>query len=549
MIAAIVRGGRSSSFKGALDYVLRLDPERVGEVETVNLFSSPDQVHVEMQTTVDAAKAIQARARAEKGERSAASGSRAEKVCFHYALSWHPDDAPTSEHMLRNAHRTLERLGLTEHQAVIAEHTERSHKHLHVIVSALNPETGRVNGLYRSEYVLNRWAHEYEKGQDMIRSFKRAAVFDREHEWKKVKVLSPGERKAEWSKRQRELSATREKDAAAIKAHQEQRRETHESRVNEIRRHAEIDKINARNRHSREIAEFWRKQAPKMSVQPRPSPSFLRGMATEGGEMGKALKGLIRTTYHSTAIVAERRTMEQNKGMAHSTFSRAKASQTPLQKPAPEPPARSTIYAQFRDRSENSKGNALRHHGITDRFQGEQTIKRWQRGEIDEIDRRMREAIEQLRNERDLEANRDRQDWADHKEKHDRLREGVRKELGMPEPKAREQEKKDKEAAMDVRSYVNDYIAGRGRDSADHEQFAANHGKEIEEEFQRRAKEMAEAHEPDIATDRYGNEIIDMSGPVAPEHSQDEPPPFEPDDYVPADRAPPPPDMDFEIGD
>ena len=55
--------------------------------------------------------------------------------------------------------------------------------------------------------------------------------------------------------------------------------------------------------------------------------------------------------------------------------------------------------------------------------------------------------------------------------------------------------------------------------------------------------------EPDVRTDRYGNEIIYMSGPVEPEHFQNEPPRFEPDDYVSADHAPPPPDMDFEIGD
>jgi hypothetical protein len=315
-----------------------------------------------------------------------------------------------------------------------------------------------------------------------------------------------------------------------------------------------------RNRHRREIAKSWRKQAPKMTVQPRPSPSFLRGPTTAASEMGKALKGLIRTTFRSTAIVAERRTMEQNKGLARSTFARAKASPRPLQAPSPDPPARSIVHGQFRDRAPNSRENQLHHLGIADRFEGEQTTKRWQRGEIDEIDRRMRDAVAKLGDECDHEVERDKDEWADHKAKHDRLRDEARKELGIPKPKAREQDKKQDEkgpranrAPSDVQSYVDDHIAGRGRNSADHEQFAANHGREIEEEFQRRARDMATRNtpEPDIETDRYGNEIIDMIGPVEPEPSRDEPPPFEPDDYVPADREPPEPepDMDFEMGD
>ncbi len=49
-------------------------------------------------------------------------------------------------------------------------------------------------------------------------------------------------------------------------------------------------------------------------------------------------------------------------------------------------------------------------------------------------------------------------------------------------------------------------------------------------------------------TDRDGNEIIDMTGPVEPEPRHDEPPPVEPDSYVP-DHEPPALDIDFEMGD
>ncbi len=534
--------------------MLRQDPERVGETETSNLFTAPNQAHNEMQVNANAAKAIQECARAERGERSAASGSRSEKNCFHYALSWHPDDEPSTERMMRFAHQTLERLGLAEHQAIIVEHTEKAHRHLHVVVSTVHPETGCTNGLYRSAYVLNRCAHEQETEIGIIRTFKRAAVFDREHEWEKnpsVKTLSEGEKKAAWGKRQRKLFVAREKDAQALKAKHAARKEAHEDRVNEVRRNAAIDKRNIQDRYRQEINTHWRKQAPRPQTHLRPPASFTRPGSTLGGEMGRALKGLVHTTYHSTTVVAERRTMEQNKNLARNTFARARVSEHPLEKPAPVTPPRSNIYGQFRDRSENSHENHLRHHGISDGYEGAKTIKRWQRDEIADIDRRTRELIDRLHEERDTQLAQDKSEWDQHKEHHAALKEAARKELGIePSPQERAQAENaerqrgdvDKSrsgpdgdpvatesrsnqpgAPQNVQSYVDDYIAGRGRDSADHEQFASNNGAEIEQEFQRRAAETSRSAEPEPA------------------------PPFGPDAYVPDHYAEP--DIDFARGD
>ncbi len=61
------------------------------------------------------------------------------------------------------------------------------------------------------------------------------------------------------------------------------------------------------NRHRREMADFWRKQAPRMTVQSRPSQSFLHGLATESGEIGKALKGTVRPCYHPAPPQDERK--------------------------------------------------------------------------------------------------------------------------------------------------------------------------------------------------------------------------------------------------
>ncbi|MCW6513024.1 hypothetical protein [Lichenifustis flavocetrariae] len=140
-----------------------------------------------------------------------------------------------------------------------------------------------------------------------------------------------------------------------------------------------------------------------MTVQARPSPSILRGMFTEGGEMGEALKGLLRTTYATTPQAVERRKMEQNKGIAKDMFGKARTSLKSLEPPSADPPARSKVHGQFRDRSDATIENQLRHFGITDRYDGAQAIKHWQAHELAEIDRGARQAVDKLREDRDKE--------------------------------------------------------------------------------------------------------------------------------------------------
>lgn len=157
--------------------------------------------------------------------------------------------------------------------------------------------------------------------------------------------------------------------------------------------------------------------------------------------------------------------------------------------------------------------------------------------------------MDRLYEERDTQLEQDKAEWEQHKEKHAALREAARKELGL-EPSARDQaedthrqapdvdtdrlEAKNSpvhakarperpEAPDNVRSYVDDYIADRGCDSADHEQFASNYGPEIEQEILRRAAEATRSTEPEAA------------------------PPLEPDAFVPEHYAEP--CIYFEMGD
>jgi Relaxase/Mobilisation nuclease domain len=69
---------------------------------------------------------------------------RVKQPVYHLVLSFDPADQVDRATMERVADRMLERLGLQDHQAVIVAHRDREHRHVHVLVNRVHPETGRV---------------------------------------------------------------------------------------------------------------------------------------------------------------------------------------------------------------------------------------------------------------------------------------------------------------------------------------------------------------------------------------------------------------------
>jgi Relaxase/Mobilisation nuclease domain len=59
-------------------------------------------------------------------------------------------------------------LGLEEHQAIILEHTDEPHEHVHIVVNRVHPETGKAATLSNSKLALSKWAQEYEQKQGQI---------------------------------------------------------------------------------------------------------------------------------------------------------------------------------------------------------------------------------------------------------------------------------------------------------------------------------------------------------------------------------------------
>jgi hypothetical protein len=89
------------------------------------------------------------------------------------SLSWHKDDKATPEHMVEAADALLKHMGWDAHQAVYVGHNDTEHRHIHIILNRVNPETGRTLDDFREQKRAQSWALQYERQQDQVRCEQR----------------------------------------------------------------------------------------------------------------------------------------------------------------------------------------------------------------------------------------------------------------------------------------------------------------------------------------------------------------------------------------
>jgi hypothetical protein len=206
--------GRGTSFKGALTYVLHdkdaATAERVGFVELRNLATDdPERAWGEMMALCDAADDLKRRAGIK------ATGRKLTKPVYAFTLNWHEDDRPEPAHMRETALDALRALGLEDRQAIIVEHTDRPHRHVHIIVNLLDPVTGKAASLSNDEHKLDRWADDYEQTQGVVRSPDRRAKFHAlDHGLKPPKRQAQAGSREEWDAT-RKLEGERARQRAA----------------------------------------------------------------------------------------------------------------------------------------------------------------------------------------------------------------------------------------------------------------------------------------------------------------------------------------------
>lgn len=130
-----------------------------------------------------------ARLKEASGQKS--SGRKLTKPVFTYSLSWHPEQTPDRKHMLQTAKRSIEVLGLGEHEAIIVAHRDEPQKHVHVIVSRTHPVTGLAAKMSHSKLKLSEFAHAYELEHEKIYCPQREVNQEQRRKGKKTMYRDP----------------------------------------------------------------------------------------------------------------------------------------------------------------------------------------------------------------------------------------------------------------------------------------------------------------------------------------------------------------------
>ncbi len=156
--------------------------ERVGRVAGLNL--QTDDPHL--------AGLIMARtaADAEVIKELAGTSSRGRKLkapFSHFSLSWSPDE-PRPDHveMLRATAEALKSVGMDACQALVVEHTDTAHAHVHVAVCRVDPETGKACGRKNDAKKLSIWAAKYERSRGWVQVPNRIARRQAREEYREI---------------------------------------------------------------------------------------------------------------------------------------------------------------------------------------------------------------------------------------------------------------------------------------------------------------------------------------------------------------------------
>jgi Ti-type conjugative transfer relaxase TraA len=131
--------------------------DRVAWTSTRNLVSDASEAWFEMFLTHRDQAALKEAAGID------ARGRKNTNPVLHFTLSWPHSETPSDEHMHETAVSALKALGLDEHQAVMAAHTDKKHSHVHVVVNTVHPITGRTADLKFNKLEFSRWAEAYER--------------------------------------------------------------------------------------------------------------------------------------------------------------------------------------------------------------------------------------------------------------------------------------------------------------------------------------------------------------------------------------------------
>ena len=197
MIAQVAALGRS--FKGVTAYVMHDAPEpgREARPTTRDRVEWTGTRNLASDRPADAWRIMAATAKAAPGLKRLAgvpgAGRKAAKPVYHYALSWKPGESPDRTEMNRAVDESLRRLGMEDRQALVVAHSDTPHRHVHVIVNRVDPETGRTASIGNDRLRLANWAERWERERGKLQCPARAVNREkRRRAFVKGESLPPG---------------------------------------------------------------------------------------------------------------------------------------------------------------------------------------------------------------------------------------------------------------------------------------------------------------------------------------------------------------------
>lgn len=87
------------------------------------------------------------------------------KPVYHLMVAWHERERPTAEIMQEVARCTLDMAGLAGHQALVMGHGDTPHRHFHIMLNRVDPETRKAwkttNDFQRFDRIMRQLSDEY----------------------------------------------------------------------------------------------------------------------------------------------------------------------------------------------------------------------------------------------------------------------------------------------------------------------------------------------------------------------------------------------------
>ena len=110
--------------------------------------------------------------------------------CLHLMLAWDKDEQPSRADMEDAAQSVLKHLGMENARAIWASHDDTDHKHLHLVISRIDPESGKAFRDSFDKTKLSDWALQWEKDHGGIKCEARQEKLQKQAERDPEKIIN-----------------------------------------------------------------------------------------------------------------------------------------------------------------------------------------------------------------------------------------------------------------------------------------------------------------------------------------------------------------------